>query len=1620
MASSPLKLLSTPKRPRLSTDWNKCIICQVETKERLVNSTSKGTSTLQAAASKRQDIVYTRIEREEANLSGVKYHKSCISSYTSKTNLSALSKSDETACEAKPTTSRVRRSLDTTTDWKKCIVCQKVSKKVSLHKIETNARETSLRISAEQRSDDVMIRRITGEDLIALEAVYHNKCMASYVSKHHISRQAKESLSKTEYESDDEDDYEECRSDEKKAEYAEAFKCLVKHIQEDLLRGKVFEMSSLLEIFMSYLQDKKTDKCIYTHHLQRKLKQHFGDGIVIHPQRGQGKSSLVMNADITVLDAVKVAGNFKKRLSDANSELGGYGDVSCAEEETFQQKLNIIHHAVSILRQEISEIQVSDDYPLANDLSLDSSANFVPKLLYQTMLWLIDKDAYTSATPDHIPRDDAKRRALSLAECAIYANRKVCTPLHLGLATQMHHDYGKKGIIEILHALGFSVGYDELRRFTTTLAQEEMEKVQSGNFIPKGIIKRSEGGALIHEGDDNIDINTETIDGKNTFHSMARVVFQDKSAANVAVSDRRKLTKKRGKALHVSNDEAGGLSSVLFYEKPKQRPEPPKRNNPVAMIESCKKKESGLRDLSWVLLRQVSRAILPIPEVGEGLQHQSIPFWTGYNAHLAEAADSKTTTAYRPMIDAPPADMSTVYTTMVQCKEMTKQLGQECAVQTMDQQLYAVAQQVKWSRSDEFDAHVLRLGGFHTLSCFTAAIGKLWGGGGLRDMLVDSGVYAACTADQMLSGKQFNRSVRGLTLAYESLMHCFIQALLQWCNANNKAISDRVFEALGQAHAFSKSETNVRQLESTLQQDFVPLMNDFKAWGSSSSPTFEYWLHFLDAVEVLLLNMRAERQGDWAGNLDSLARMLPYFFVTQRVNYSRWLPVYLLDMLELPDSVQSAFKEGQFTVKNSSGRFNGLWSDMGTETTVIRDAKGDGGIIGLTRKEGAMARWSLTRHLLGEIAYAVRERSGIRVPCNPSTHEQAQPSKMKQDEEHVQGMVLHINENMTNPFDVDSHPGGVLINIATGLHATKEVQKSLLTAVTTGKIKMEAFLKKSLSTDGDNSFYSPISRSGLVTFTDMTRKTKVSTKGVKINVTISPEMVFRRALTMSRNRNDVSMDTVLSHPITPIPISLFHEDGTLRKCQKSELVKMIEEQVKAENDIPAGQSSSTVYIRDAMAEVQMMQGNKYKTFAELGNAYLEKLMRELQRADTVIDVFDRYDCAESVKECERERRQASQASVCRQYHVLPGRAVPQWRKFLNLPENKASLANFISEYVATHGPKHHMLANYEKRKILMAGGYIDGQIVKSISSSGALDVEELFSTQEEADTRILLHAMSSDAKFKTSGQQGRVIIKTPDTDVIVLAIHYMPKMHFTDEMWIETGRITSTIDRRRYIPVHSICQTYGEGLCQILPPAHALSGCDSVSCLFGIGKKTVMKSLIDKGFEYFKGLNDLAGTDERKAVDGARKLISHLYDAKRKHHQHHNNLNALRVRLANTKEASLLKLPPCESSFLQHVKRASWQTKAWLSSHTAKPNLPSPNGHGWHAEDGKLVPVYSEGPAAAELLQGLLCTCRSRAMCSNDCECNQNGLPCTDICPCLTEECNNPWTSITTNRNDAD
>ena len=124
-----------------------------------------------------------------------------------------------------------------------------------------------------------------------------------------------------------------------------------------------------------------------------------------------------------------------------------------------------------------------------------------------------------------------------------------------------------------------------------------------------------------------------------------------------------------------------------------------------------------------------------------------VPFWTGFYKLLSVHKPDFVAVGYPPIVDAKPTDMATVYTAMQKCLDMTVPAVQSNSIQTFDQKLYDIGQQVKWSMLDSFQSHVLRLGGFHTLLCYISAVGKHWSSAGLRKLLVDSVAYAGCTVD---------------------------------------------------------------------------------------------------------------------------------------------------------------------------------------------------------------------------------------------------------------------------------------------------------------------------------------------------------------------------------------------------------------------------------------------------------------------------------------------------------------------------------------------------------------------------------------------------------------------------------------------------------------------------------------------------------------------------------------------------------------------------------------------------------------------------------------------------------------------------------------------------------
>ncbi|KAI9534112.1 hypothetical protein NQZ68_016830 [Dissostichus eleginoides] len=146
-------------------------------------------------------------------------------------------------------------------------------------------------------------------------------------------------------------------------------------------------------------------------------------------------------------------------------------------------------------------------------------------------------------------------------------------------------------------------------------------------------------------------------------------------------------------------------------------------------------------------------------------------------------------------------------------------------------------------------------------------------------------------------------------------------------------------------------------------------------------------------------------------------------------------------------------------------------------------------------------------------------------------------------------------------------------------------------------------------------------------------------------------------------------------------------------------------------------TEKSAYIIDGMAMLRSLHDSAFQTFSELAECILKKIL---------------YDGPQSIKDLERQRRGASDG---RPTHVITGKTnVPNYRKYLRSSGNKTALCMFVSNYIVTAAPQRL----HSGDSIILAGGFDEGEQVKSICTAGVSSLTSLYSDQEEADTRMIM------------------------------------------------------------------------------------------------------------------------------------------------------------------------------------------------------------------------------------------------------------------------------------------
>ena len=955
-----------------------------------------------------------------------------------------------------------------------------------------------------------------------------------------------------------------------------------------------------------------------------------------------------------------------------------------------------------------------------------------------------------------------------------------------------------------------------------------------------------------------------------------------------------------------------------------------------------------------------------------------------------------------PFIRASPSDLSTIYTILNRLVELALEVGQSHILITADMAIYSKAQQVMWQKPPTLDGKVtMRVGGMHTTMALIASIGKLYGHGGLRSLWIESSTYAEATAGQMLQGKQVDRGIRGLKIVYEALFRVFYTSFQAWLEKSNhvSVVDDPCRQKLQDLqHAFRSSNPDTPKTSvGELMEDGIDLntlmgdMNKFIAEGRAQSKTFAYWDDFMKGVRVLLHMLRAERDGMFDLHLSAMCEALPWFRAAGRHNYAKYVPCYITDMQCLQQKQPESYhhlSQGGFVVRHKEDyNFNAVSTDQALEQTINKEGKSQGGIIGLTLRKEALMRWLMTRHVTAEFSDAFRSMCR-QTPDKTRKHGELSKSRKLRDESDVVKVTEVLKQNQ-NPFDLNTVPSE-LINIITGQVATTEVTQSLGSFLEVGQKKHKDFMDHRLVENTRSaSFWETETRIKVLTFADMRKSLQV---GKATKLMMDSEVLFRRLLAVSKKR-DVDLQLVLQHELAAVPPSLFHDDGNMRKCVKSHLLQKLEGNAVKIHVLPKI-DGSTAYIFDGMALFHHQHESQFRTFEDLAQLLLRKMLTLLKGQmgiQAVVIVFDRYDAPNSIKCQERIRRGESASHV-----ISASRIVPHYRNFLKNSNNKAALAVFVCEYIMANSPA--MLS--EVQSITLSGGFTDGKTAMIITRDRTRELTNLSSTQEEADTRMLLHAVH------IAESHQRIVIRADDTDVLVLLVYYCSKDQLSDLVYMHAGHSGQNTNSDHYIPVHDICNRLGPNVCQALPTTHALTGCDTTSSLLGIGKRTAFTKLVQKAEQ----LASLASFGESETLEGslpdARQLVLALYKGQ-KPARVCTTLDELRFHLATQTDKPGSSFPPTEDAFKQHVMRAKYQVSIWTKSHQAKPNIWNPEGNGWKRnQDGNLEPVMYEGEAApleVRDLTHLYCTDKDCAN-ARKCQCLTSGLFCTDLCSCCKSD----------------
>ncbi|KAK7111652.1 hypothetical protein V1264_011253 [Littorina saxatilis] len=840
---------------------------------------------------------------------GQRVHIECRRDYTNDNNIEKDLRQQNRDTDKTELGERSTRSKQHRFDFASC--CFFCGTRVNLSKtrgpdeayrVRTLSLQTEILKKCDERNDewaDIVKGKLEfARDLHAADAVYHITCNCNFrafglsIPKRYNDKPGAYALTNAPSRSVGRPpDTEKLEVFEKTAEY------LINHDDEQITIGELVQKMQEFSGGVGYT----------TKWMKEKLLERFGENIII--ANILGKSNVV---------------TFRTTAKSILHDF--YNSPKTNDDES--EKLKLVKAAAALIKNEIkaASATTNKEYPTSEDISSGAyNLDFVPQSL-QLFLRLIFSEK------------DADNKIASVGQAIVQAARPrvVIAPLQIGLGVQMHHHFGSRYLIDVLNAMGFSSSYTEVQRFEANAA------VSQSTDIP-GCAKN----VILQYVADNVDHNSCTLDGYNSFHGMGMIATTTPGTRRTTPIPRLDVTSKDSK-------EKGTIDIVYFQSKAVHF-----GNTTYRELENLRAVDPSIHlDVLW-------KVVWPLKPAR--------PSWSGtMQAVHNDRHPGKSSVFFLPMIDMNPGDLTCIHSTLLFTAKEAKRHG-STPVLTFDQPLFWKAHEIVANKPDDADlaSIVLRLEGFHMEMSFLGCIGRLMEGSGLQEVLELT--YAPTAVNYMLQGKAVSRAVRG---------HFLVDSAL---NALLTSQTFKISLPLPDLDV-TLSDVSIEEIDSTdvpedvqiagTVDDIAPSANEdapvsceepdgdlaraANMWDLLMSgaiplgevcvdetiasiqlklerqkqtlkchPTAALWIQYMDMVDILRKFLKAERTGNWDLHLSTAHEMMPFMAAAGHNLYTKSLHLYLQDMLQLKETHKDVYQS--FQAGHHVRRTDRCWAGLSTD-----------------------------------------------------------------------------------------------------------------------------------------------------------------------------------------------------------------------------------------------------------------------------------------------------------------------------------------------------------------------------------------------------------------------------------------------------------------------------------------------------------------------------------------------------------------------------------------------------------------------------------------------------------------------------------------------------------------